>query len=200
MHTKEIREFGCSTPSPAVRVRFAILIPAYRPGHVLIDIIRQLASGEQEAIVVVDDGSGPGCAAIIEEIGRAPEVHVIRQPSNRGKGSALKCGIAYILRAYPEIRGIVTVDADGQHDPADVRKVCARFQKNPDALVLGVRAFEGSVPRRSRFGNQLARRVMRTVLGHRLSDSQTGLRAIPVALLRGALKMRGPAMNLNSKR
>jgi glycosyltransferase involved in cell wall biosynthesis len=188
MHTKEL---GYSAPSGAVSAGFAILIPAYRPGHVLIDVIRQLASGKQEAIVVVDDGSGPAYSAIFEELGHAPEVHVIRQPSNRGKGSALKCGIAYILRACPEIRGIVTVDADGQHDPADVRKVCARFEENPDALVLGARSFGGSIPRRSEFGNRLARRVMRTVLGHRLSDSQTGLRAIPAVLLRGALKMRG---------
>ena len=188
---EEISPLGCSATSSATRAGFAILIPAYRPGRVLIDIIRQLASGEQEAILVVDDGSGPGYAAIFEKIGRVPRVHVIRQASNRGKGSALKCGITFILRAYPEIDGIVTVDADGQHDPTDVWKVCARFQENTHALVLGVRCFEGGIPLRSKFGNRLTRSVMRAVLGHKLSDSQTGLRAIPVALLRTALKMRG---------
>jgi dolichol-phosphate mannosyltransferase len=170
---------------------FAILIPAFRPGEVLGDIVRQLALGEQRTIVVVDDGSGSDYEAVFEEIGRVPGVHVIRQSSNGGKGSALKCGIAFILRAYPEIGGIVTVDADGQHDPADVRKVCERFQQNPDALVLGARCFEGSIPLRSKFGNLLTRRVMRAVLGNKLSDSQTGLRAIPQALLLRALKMHG---------
>src|SRR5215467_8332539 len=95
-------------------VSIAVLIPAYRPDAVLIDIVRQLASGGDERIVVVDDGSGPAYAQIFEEIGRVPQAHVIRQPSNQGKGSALKCGIAFILRANPEISGIVTVDADGQ--------------------------------------------------------------------------------------
>ena len=170
---------------------FAILIPAFRPGEVLVDIVRQLALGEQRTIVVVDDGSGPDYEAVFEEIGRVPGVHVIRQSSNGGKGSALKCGIAFILRAYPEIGGVVTVDADGQHDPADVRKVGERFQENADALVLGVRCFEGGIPLRSKLGNRLTSRVMRAVLGNKLSDSQTGLRAIPQALLLRALKMHG---------
>jgi dolichol-phosphate mannosyltransferase len=170
---------------------FAILIPAYRPGEVLIDVVRQLASGEQESIVVVDDGSGPAYASLFEEISRVPGVHVIRQLSNGGKGSALKCGIAFILSAYPEIDGIVTVDADGQHDPADVRKVWERFRETPDTLVLGVRCFEGGIPLRSKLGNLLTRRVMRAVLGSKLSDSQTGLRAIPNVLLRRAMKMPG---------
>jgi dolichol-phosphate mannosyltransferase len=163
MPLNEVSEPGPSTSVAGVGVSLAVLIPAYRPAY----------------------------APIFEEIGRVPRVHIIRQPSNQGKGSALKCGIEFILRAYPEISGIVTVDADGQHDPADVRKVCARFQENPDALVLGARCFEGHIPLRSKFGNQLTRRVMRAVLGHKLSDSQTGLRAIPNLLLRRALKMRG---------
>jgi dolichol-phosphate mannosyltransferase len=191
MPLEEVIAFRSSTPSPAASVTFAILIPAYRPLEVLIDIVRQLAFGEQEAIVVVDDGSGPAYAKIFEELERIAQVHVIRQPSNKGKGSALKFGIAFIAYECPEIDGIVTVDADGQHDPADVRKVCERFQENPDALVLGVRCFEGGVPLRSKLGNLLTRRVMHAVLGNKLSDSQTGLRAIPNVLLRRALKMHG---------
>jgi len=191
MPLKEISAIRSAPPSPAVAASFAILIPAYRPSEVLINVVRQLVLGEHEAIVVVDDGSGSDYASIFDEIGRGPQVHVIRHPSNRGKGSALKCGIAFILREYPGVGGIVTVDADGQHDPADVRKVCERFQENPDALVLGVRCFEGGIPLRSKLGNLLTRRVMRAVLGHKLSDSQTGLRAIPIALLFRALKMHG---------
>src|SRR5215471_3786032 len=195
MPLKEVSEPGSATSVDGTGVSIAVLIPAYRPDPVLIDIVRQLASKltarGDEAIVVVDDGSGPAYAQIFEEIGRVPQAHIIRQPSNQGKGSALKCGIAFILRANPEISGIVTVDADGQHDPADVRKVYSRFRENPDALVLGARCFEGSVPLRSKFGNGLTRRIMRAVLGHKLSDSQTGLRAIPNALLRRAMKMPG---------
>src|SRR5438045_3890820 len=86
--------------------------------------------------------TGPS-APIFSEIGRIPGVQVIPHAINFGKGSALKAGINFILCAYPKTAGIVTVDADGQHDPDDVRKVCARFQQDSDALVLGVRSFEG---------------------------------------------------------
>jgi glycosyltransferase involved in cell wall biosynthesis len=179
---------GLSHYSPA-EIGVAILIPAYRPGAVLIDIVRDLRAGDWETVVVVDDGSGADYAPIFSEIGRMPGVQVVPHAVNLGKGSALKAGINFILCAYPKTAGIVTVDADGQHDPADVRKVCARFRKDPDALVLGARTFEGDVPLRSKLGNLITRRVMRVVVGHNLSDSQTGLRAIPIALLPRLLKL-----------
>jgi len=175
---------------PEGSARVAVLIPAYRPGLVLVDTVKLLATGGFDAIVVVDDGSGAGYAPIFAEISRIPNVDVVSHAINMGKGSALKAGINFVLYAYPEISGIVTADADGQHDPADVQKVSARFQANPDSLVLGVRDFLGRVPLRSRLGNRITRRIVRAVIGHNLSDSQTGLRAIPRMLLPRLLKMR----------
>jgi putative flippase GtrA len=176
-------------PSPERSVLVVVLIPAYRPGPVLIDIVKVLRTTDWRAIVVVDDGSGPGYAPIFAEISRIPNVDVVPHAINLGKGSALKAGINFILCAYPEVAGIITVDADGQHDPADVRKVWERFQRTPGAMVLGVRDFEGSVPARSKWGNQITRRVVRAVVGSNLSDSQTGLRAIPRTLLPTLLKV-----------
>jgi glycosyltransferase involved in cell wall biosynthesis len=169
----------------------AILIPAYRPERALLNIVRGLVWGPQRSIVVVDDGSGPEYAALFEEIGCLPNVRVLHQPSNLGKGSALKRGIAFLLGEYPDLAGVVTADADGQHDPADVLNVCERFRKAPDALVMGARGFSGSVPARSKVGNLITLRVVRAVLGQKLSDSQTGLRAIPVSLLNRLLKAGG---------
>jgi dolichol-phosphate mannosyltransferase len=167
-----------------------ILIPAYQPGAVLIDILHALASGVQVATVVVDEGSGQEDTPIFEEIGRLPRVHVIRQPTNLGKDAALKRVITFLLRTYPEVAGIATADADGQHDPADFQGISDQFQRTPDALVLGVRCFAGSIPLRSRLGNRFTRRVLRAVLGCKLSDSQTGLRAIPHTLLHRVAKLR----------
>jgi hypothetical protein len=83
----------------------------------------------------------------------------------------------------------VTADADGQHDPAGIRSVATRFAQSPEALVLGTRAFDGQIPLRSRLGNSVTRHVVRFAVGHRLSDTQTGLRAIPRGLLERLLRI-----------
>jgi glycosyltransferase involved in cell wall biosynthesis len=133
--------------------------------------------------VVVDDGSGPQFGAIFDELRRCPRVTVLCHARNRGKGAALKTGISYIAGQFPDAAGIVTADADGQHHPEDILAVAARMAETPGALILGSRGFDGDVPLRSRFGNQLTRHVMKIVLGRDLSDTQTGLRAVPRALM-----------------
>ena len=161
----------------------AVVIPAYRPGNVLIDIVEVLEKQDWVALVVVDDGSGPEYCQIFRTLAGISNVTVISNAINMGKGSALKAGINFILCSFPKIDGVVTVDADGQHHPEDVHKVLENFRGNPDALVLGVRDFVGNVPLRSRIGNRITRTILHAVLGHKLSDSQTGLRAIPKFLL-----------------
>jgi glycosyltransferase involved in cell wall biosynthesis len=196
------------------------IIPVYRPGRVLLDIIHALTAGDWEMIVVVDDGSGPLYAPVFLEalspqilepriprsdvrrpefaesefpqsiVRRVPKVEVVTHAVNRGKGSALKTGIDFVLQAGLEIAGVVTLDADGQHDPRDVQRISDRFREHPDALVLGVRDFGGMVPMRSKLGNRITRGVMHAVMGRDLADSQTGLRAIPAALLPTLMKLR----------
>lgn len=161
----------------------AILIPAYKPGRSLVDLVVALAGTGMAAIIVVDDGSGPQHRAIFDELLRLEDVHVLRHAVNLGKGAALKTGINYALVEYPSLAGVVTADADGQHDPADIAAVAKRFIASPEALVLGARTFAGDVPLRSRFGNSLTRVVLHLVVGHRITDTQTGLRAIPRGLL-----------------
>src|SRR5260370_10067350 len=131
-------------------VRIALLIPAYQPSPALIDLVQTLCAGKWEAIVVVDDGSGPEYTWLFKTIAELPKVKIIPHAVNLGKGSALKTVINTILCAYPGLAGIVTADADGQHDPADIRQVASRFQESPEALVLGVRSFKVILPLRSR--------------------------------------------------
>ena len=167
----------------------AILIPAYQPAPVLIDIVRSLSDSGFSGIVVVDDGSTMEHAWIFEQISHMKGAKVLRHAVNLGKGAALKTGMNFILVEHPEVSGIVTVDADGQHDPADVILVARRFAENPEALVLGARAFAGHVPLRSRLGNSITQTAMRLVAGQRLSDTQTGLRAIPRGLVERMLSV-----------
>lgn len=160
----------------------AVLIPAYRPPRALVDIVAGLArdeSGMVRAIVVVDDGSGPAFEPLFDQVEGQPRVSLLRHAVNLGKGAALKTGFNHILVTWPEIASIVTADADGQHTVADILRICAHSSKSPDRVVLGVRAFAGKVPLRSRFGNGLTRRVFRVFTGLRLTDTQTGLRGWP---------------------
>jgi putative flippase GtrA len=174
---------------PGSPVLVAAVIPAYRPGPVLLEIARALSRSALLAVVVVDDGSGAAFRAFFDELAQVPKVKIVRHAVNLGKGAALKSGFNYVLCEYAGAAGVVTLDADGQHDPDDVMHVCRRFAATPDRLVLGARSFGTDIPLRSRFGNQVTRFMMRLVLGQRLSDTQTGLRVIPRALLATLLSL-----------
>lgn len=156
----------------------AVVIPAYKPGPPLLAVVQALSENFHR-ILVVDDGSGPEYRQIFESVAQVPGVVVLRHEINRGKGGALKTAFRYALAEFPEIGGILTADADGQHRPEDILAVSERFEHNPTCLVLGSRAFDKDVPWRSSVGNSVTRWVMRILVGERLKDTQTGLRAIP---------------------
>ena len=152
------------------------LIPAFNPERPLIDLVGDLSAGGFNSIIVVDDGSPPDAAAVFAELVAIRGCELVRHESNRGKGRALKTGLAYILERHPEAEGIVTVDADGQHLAKDVVRVAESFLADAGAFVIGSRKFARDTPWRSRFGNRLTRQVFRRVAGVRLADTQSGLR------------------------
>jgi glycosyltransferase involved in cell wall biosynthesis len=139
--------------------------------------------------VIVDDGSGPEYQDVFSRAAAFPNVHLLRHATNLGKGAALKTGINYALCAFPELVGIVTADADGQHHPDDIIRIADTLLARPDCLVLGSRRFDGDVPWRSRFGNSLTSMVVHALIGQKLTDTQTGLRGIPASLLPRILRI-----------
>jgi putative flippase GtrA len=160
-----------------------IVVPAYEPTPALLTLVTEL-SGDGRPIVVVNDGSSPGCRPIFAALEKLPGVVVLAHAVNLGKGQALKTAFNhYLLNSPAEAAGVVTADADGQHLAADVRRVAAEFERTSSALVLGSRSFEGRVPLRSRAGNAVTRVVFRLLLGRPILDTQTGLRGIPRAFL-----------------
>jgi len=150
-----------------------VLIPAYEPTPALVPLVESLLASGVERIVVVDDGSSAekqGSFERLQQLG--PAVEVLRHAINLGKGAALKTGFNHILLKHPDATTIVTADADGQHRPDDVAAVAKAAGEQPQALVIGARAFAGYVPWRSRFGNTLTRWVFRFFSGISLRDTQ----------------------------
>ena len=184
--------------------RYIALIPAYEPDKKIKGLIDEIIEKGFD-IVVVDDGSGPDFAELFEELSR--KATVLTHSENRGKGAALKTGLNYINKymAYTEsvltpagavtVSGrdavIVTVDADGQHLPDDVRRVAEISAQRRDALVLGSRALSEDIPARSRFGNTVTRHVYSAATGIHIHDTQTGLRAFHRSLIPRLLKIEG---------
>ena len=167
----------------------AVIIPAYRPDQTLTAIACELSRDGFRAIIVIDDGSGPAHAEVFEAVSRIAGVHVLRHAVNLGKGAALKTGMNFALCEFAGLAGFVTVDADGQHKPEDVRRVATQLLAHPDSLVLGARRFEGRVPFRSRFGNIVTKRVLQLLVGTNLHDTQTGLRGIPASFAASLLRL-----------
>ena len=156
-------------------MKTALVIPAYKPGPALLELLQAFEGDADFLPVVVDDGSGDACKAVFAAL--PPSAVLLRHPENRGKGAALKTALAHVLAHCPECDLVLTADADGQHTPDDIRRVAASAHSHPGAMVLGSRRFEGDVPLRSRLGNGITRHVFAIASGVKVYDTQTGLRA-----------------------
>ncbi len=172
-----------------------VLVPAYEPDERLVTLVADLRKELPEArVLVVDDGSGAGYTGVFERAVAAGVV-VVRHAHNYGKAEALRTGLAAVAERAPRA-DIVCVDCDGQHRPGDVRRVSAelirqRSQGGAPGLVLGVRAFDGEVPLRSRVGNRAMTALVHLATGTRISDTQTGLRGVPAELVPWLLTVPG---------
>jgi glycosyltransferase involved in cell wall biosynthesis len=164
-------------------VNVFLVIPVYNHGKTLRDVVVK-ALGVNDKVMVIDDGSTDGGP---ETLAGLP-IMEFRHLENRGKGAA-------IITAAHEARKrgathIVTIDADGQHDPADYARFVPLIHEEPDAIIVGTRAFDSATtPLLSRFGRVFSNFWLRVQTGYKLKDTQSGFRAYPISLL-GWLKLR----------
>ncbi len=166
-----------------------VIIPALNPDEKLTALIDGLFSLGLGNIVIVNDGSTAGTAHIFERA-QNKGCTVLTHAENLGKGAALKTAFAHFLATQPGIVGCITADADGQHAPKDILTMAGTLIQNPAALIIGCRNF-AQMPPRSRFGNTVTRFVMQLFCGVHVSDTQTGLRAIPAAFMQVLLNVPG---------
>jgi glycosyltransferase involved in cell wall biosynthesis len=159
------------------------LIPAHneapRIGPVIEGAARHLP------VLVVDDGSADDTGGVAEAAG----AWVIRQPTNLGKGEALKAGFRGALA--DGAGAVVTLDADGQHDPAEIPALLATRERTGARLVIGAREFREMPPTR-RLANTLGKRVLRWATGREIRDNQSGYRLLDRALMEAMLESEEP--------
>jgi glycosyltransferase involved in cell wall biosynthesis len=153
-------------------VRVAVVIPAFQAAATIRDVIERARVAVPAAqIIVVDDGSTDGTG----EEGRGKGATVLAHPRNRGKGAALRTGIARACGEQASV--IVTLDADGQHAPADIPRLLVSIAAGMADVVLGARGRTRAMPLSRRFTNWLSASLASRIGGQPVSDAQTGFRA-----------------------
>lgn len=170
-----------------------IVIPSYEPDENLPVFCNRLKYCGLTNIIVIDDGSGEKYEEFFQEVKKIDGCTVLKHAVNQGKGRALKTAFNYILNHFSEKTvGCVTADSDGQHNVEDVLKCVNSLVENPNSLILGCRDFGGEqIPWKSRFGNELTKRICNYLCGIKISDTQTGLRGIPTSFMRILLNVPG---------
>jgi len=160
-------------------VKPCLLIPIFDHKDEIGGVVDSLAPHGLPCLIV-DDGSDDETREVLDALERrVPQVSVHHRSRNGGRGAALSTG--YRLAAQRGFSHAIQLDADGQHDAADVPRFLEEIAKAPDALVLGAPVFDDSVPRGRLYGRQLSRAmVWLTTLSLDVVDPLCGFRAVPL--------------------
>jgi glycosyltransferase involved in cell wall biosynthesis len=168
------------TPSPCWD-KVWIAIPAFEEERT----IRALAQSALELcarVIVVDDGSSDATAAQLQGL----PLTLIRHPMNQGKAASLRSAFAFA--SARDAQCVITLDGDGQHDPADAADLLVAWLDHPDRLVIGSRLHDRSqFPPARYFANRFACFWISWAAGHPIADSQSGFRVYPKSVMAIAL-------------
>jgi len=166
--------------------RYAVVIPAYEESATIADVAAR-AAAQADLVIVVDDGSSDGTSEMLAGL----PVVVFRNERNIGKGASLWRGMQYALEHG--VAGVVTLDADGQHQPEDIPRLLHLAREHPEDIIIGARrARRANAPRARYLANRTADFWMGCAAGQSLADSQSGFRVYPAAVLRRVRVNHGP--------
>jgi glycosyltransferase involved in cell wall biosynthesis len=164
--------------TPAQVLNFAVVIPAFDEAATIRAVVEG-ALRQSALVIVVDDGSTDGTAACLEGL----PVTLLRNPANLGKGASLWRGMEQALAQGAE--AVVTLDGDGQHDPADIARLLAAWRQSPRSIVIGARLADSrNIPLYRYLANRFANFWIAWASGRPIEDSQSGFRVYPSSLLR----------------
>lgn len=152
-----------------------VVVPAWNEEETIADVLLEIAREVPEAdVLVVNDGSTDATAAVAVRAGLA----VLDLPFNLGVGGAMRAGFRYAVREG--YRVVVQVDADGQHNPADVRRLAAALEAEGTDIVIGAR-FAGTESYEVRGPRRWAMRVLSATISRiartTLTDTTSGFKA-----------------------
>ena len=155
-----------------------ILIPAFNAQETLGPVLKKIEPLHMDTLVV-DDGSSDETKRRASENG----AQLLEHPINRGKGAALRTGFRYILQKDYQV--VITLDADGQHDPAEIPFLFEIFQSvKPDILIASRAAEFGKMTFLRRFWNRLGVKAVARLCHSDITDSQSGFRLIRTEILK----------------
>jgi glycosyltransferase involved in cell wall biosynthesis len=150
-------------------MRISVILPAKNEAEGLRRTLPRLRQAQPDAeLIVVDDGSTDDTAAIAAEHG----AQVLSSPYSMGNGAAIKRGAR---AATGEV--LVFMDADGQHDPAEIDTLLARLERGYD-MVVGARDGAGQASAGRSLANRFYNRLASWMTGHRVADLTSGFRAV----------------------
>jgi glycosyltransferase involved in cell wall biosynthesis len=176
-----------------------VVIPVYNHEHAIGKVVDQVLAHDLPCILV-DDGSSPGCAAVLDALAAAHPGRVVleRHAVNQGKGGAVLTGFR---RAEQDgYSHVLQVDADGQHSVADIPRFLDAARARPQAVVAGCPVYDESVPALRLYARYLTHVwVWINTLSLAIRDSMCGFRVYPVApvLALAARRKLGLRMNFD---
>lgn len=180
--------------------RPCVIVPVYNHEHAIGAVVARLLPHGAHCILV-DDGSSPACAAVLVRLaGAAPEsVTLVTLPVNQGKGAAVLAG--FKRAAALGYSHALQIDADGQHDTADVPAFLAAARAHPAAMIAGCPVYDDSVPKARLYGRYATHIwVWINTLSFAITDSMCGFRCYPVAPVNALAARRriGSRMNFDT--
>ena len=162
-----------------LRFQPIVLIPVYDHEGAIGEVVRRVLAQDQRCLLV-DDGSSPACAAVLDELAKLDGVHLLRLPRNLGKGGAVMTGFREAARLGAT--HALQIDADGQHDAGDIPAFIEDARRYPHAVICGVPRYDASVPKARLYGRYLTHVwVWINTLSFDIRDTMCGFRVYPLA-------------------
>jgi UDP-N-acetylglucosamine---dolichyl-phosphate N-acetylglucosaminyltransferase len=146
------------------------VIPAYNEATRITPVVQQTHQ-QVDTVIVVDDHSSDQTQTVAEKAGAV----AVRLAANQGAGFATRVGCDLAVQAGAAI--IITIDADGQHDPKEIPRLIAKLTKSNADIVYGSRPQQKPMPIFKRMGNFVGSFLISRMFGTTISDTQTGFHA-----------------------
>ena len=161
-------------------MKYCIVIPVYNHAEAIRQVVKQL-SPLHLPCVLVNDGSSPECSAVLQNLARQHDwITLFNRQQNGGKGAAVIDGLRWAIDQG--FSHALQIDADGQHNLADIPRFIEASKQHPDALILGQPVFGPEVPKKRLYGRQFTNLWIHiNTLSTAIADGMCGFRCYPLA-------------------